>query len=88
MDPAVSANKIEKALFTDKGISLDMPGTVAFNSCMTDLGLASTLSADQKNRFLQLFNPAQFDAGSRDQKLTSMLSCYRRFVLSTEYTTH
>jgi uncharacterized protein (DUF1800 family) len=88
MDPAVAMNKVEQALFTDKGITLADPGTRAFESCMTELGLAATLSEAQQERYEQLFDPAQFDAGTREQKLSAMLGCYRRFLLSTEYVTH
>jgi hypothetical protein len=87
-DAGRSMARIEQALFTDKGIALGDPGTVVFESCMTELGLASTLSPEQRARYRELFDPAQYDAGTREQKISAMLGCYRRFILSTEYTTH
>jgi uncharacterized protein (DUF1800 family) len=86
-DAAISRDKIEKALFTDKGIAVTASAEEAFNSCTAQLGLAGTLSSEQRSRYLGLFDPAAYDSGSREQRIDAMLGCYRRFLLSTEYGT-
>jgi len=80
-------NRAEKALFTDQGLSLDATPEQAFESCAVGSGVATLLSPEQKQRFQSLFDVNKFNQQSRDQKLTAVLDCYRRFMLSTEFQT-
>jgi len=80
-------NRAEKALFTDQGLALDATADQAFESCAVGSGVATLLSPDQKQRFKSLFDVNKFNQQSRDQKLTAVLDCYRRFMLSTEFQT-